>query len=414
MPPARHIKKENTSMGTRLVTAMLLVVLLAVFIGLPSAACAKDKIILGVPIAMSGPYAEAAIATVLRNYELWVEDVNAKGGVYVKELDKRLPVELIKYDDKSDPANCIKLAEKLMVEDKVDLFLAPWGTGYYLAVAPVANKHGYPIIASAAAVEQLRPAAHTLPYAFALHSTRDQAKALVDLLAELGVKKAAVIFPNESHGTGWVSMTVEPMVSKGIQVAVTQSYSRDTKDLTTILQAVKDANVDALLAFTYPRDTELVTEQAKSIGLNPKLLYLSIGGAYAEYRDKFGSETVEGIMALGAWNPKVPYPGAKEYFAGYVKRWGKEPDRYTSPASYAAGQILEQAIEKVGSLDRKKLRDCIASETFQTIIGPVKFEGIFNVLSCGEIGQWQKGEFEVVAAKDKRTAQPIYPKPLWK
>ena len=393
MPPARHIKKENTSMGTRLVTAMLLVVLLAVFVGLPSAACAKDKIILGVPIVLSGPYAEAAHSTVLSNYELWVQAVNAKGGIYVKDMNKRLPVELIRYDDKGDPANCIKLAEKLMAEDKVDLLLAPWGTAFYLAVAPVANKHGYPIIASAAAVDQLRPAAQTLPYAFALHSTKDQAKALLDLLVELGIKRAAVIFPNESFGTGWVSLMVEPLVSKGIQVAVTQSYPRDTKDLTTVLQAVKGADVDALLAFTYPRDTYLVTEQAKTVGLNPKLLYLSIGGAFPEYRDKFGSEKVEGIMALGAWNPKVPYPGAKEYFESYRQLWGKEPDGYASPATYAVGQLLEQAIEKVGSLDRKKLRDCLASETFQTIIGPVKFEGIFNVMSCGEIGQWQKGEF---------------------
>ncbi len=337
MPPARHIKKENTSMGTRLVTAMLLVVLLAVFIGLPSAACAKDKIILGVPIAMSGPYAEAAIATVLRNYELWVEDVNAKGGVYVKELDKRLPVELIKYDDKSDPANCIKLAEKLMVEDKVDLFLAPWGTGYYLAVAPVANKHGYPIIASAAAVEQLRPAAHTLPYAFALHSTRDQAKALVDLLAELGVKKAAVIFPNESHGTGWVSMTVEPMVSKGIQVAVTQSYSRDTKDLTTILQAVKDANVDALLAFTYPRDTELVTEQAKSIGLNPKLLYLSIGGAYAEYPRQVRFGNGGGHHGSGSLEPQSTLSGRQGILCGLRQALGKGTGSIYQPRELCCG-----------------------------------------------------------------------------
>ena len=303
----------------------------------------------------------------------------------------------MKQDDKSDPANCIKVAEKLMADDKVDLLLAPWGTAFYLAVVPVANKYGYPIIGSAAAADQLRSAAHILPYAFVLYSTKDQAKALVDLLLELGVKKVAVIFPNESFGASWASMTVEPLTSKGVQVAVTQSYPPDTKDLTKVLQEVKDADVDALLAFTYPSDTFIVTEQAKSMKLNPKLLYVCVGGAFPDYRDKFGSETVEGVMALGAWNPKVPYPDAKGYAERYRKRWGKESDGWASPASYAVGQILEQAIEKVGGLDRKKIRDCLASETFQTIIGPVKFEGMFSTMATGSIGQWQKGEFEVVA-----------------
>ncbi len=401
-------------MITRLVTVIFLSMAVAISFGWPSAGLAKDKITIGVPIALSGPYASPAQSTVLSNYDLWAEDVNAKGGIYIKELDKRLPVELIKQDDKSDPANCIKLAEKLMADDKVDLLLAPWGTAFYLAVAPVANKNGYPIIGSTTAVDQLRPAVPTLPYVFTLHSTRDQSKSLVDLLVELGIKKAAVIFPNEAFGTSWVSMTVEPLISKGIQVAVTQGYPPDTNDLTKVLQSVKDADVDALLAFTYPRDTFIVTEQAKNLKLNPKLLYLCIGGAFPDYRDKFGPETVEGVMALGAWNPKVPHPGAKEYAERYRERWGKETDGYASPATYAVGQIFEQAIESVGSLDRKKIRDCLAAETFRTIIGPVKFDGIFNVMSCGEIGQWQKGEFEVVAGKDKRTAQPMYPKPQWK
>ena len=115
----------------------------------------------------------------------------------------------------------------------------------------------------------------------------------------------------------WVSMTVEPMISKGIKVPVTQSYPGDTKDLTTVLQAVKDANVDALIAFTYPNDTVLITEQAKKLGLNPKLLYLSIGCASMGYPEKFGPEAVQGIMALGAWNPKVSFSGAKEFHERY-------------------------------------------------------------------------------------------------
>jgi branched-chain amino acid transport system substrate-binding protein len=76
-------------------------------------------------------------------------------------------------------------------------------------------------------------------------------------------------------------------------------------------------------------------------------------------------------------------------------------------------QVLEQAIEKAGTLDRKKIREVIASGTFPTVIGPVRYENQINVQSPGEVGQWQNGAFEIVAAKEKRTAKPIYPKPPW-
>ena len=67
-----------------------------------------------------------------------------------------------------------------------------------------------------------------------------------------------------------------------------------------------------------------------------------------------------------------------------------------------------------GSIDRPKIREIIATETFQTIIGPVKFVNGYNIHSPGDIGQWQKGEFEVVAPKEKRTAAPLFPKPAWR
>ena len=118
-------------------------------------------------------------------------------------------------------------------------------------------------------------------------------------------------------------------------------------------------------------------------------------------------------MGPGVWNPKLPFPGAKVYFGRHVKRWNTEPDRWGSAFAYASLQVLEQAVEMAGTLDRAKIRGVIAKEKFSTVVGPVKFEGGFNIYSPGEIGQWQKGEFEIVASKEKRTAAPIFPKPAW-
>jgi len=399
--------------NTKITRVCLILTVLFIVFSIP--AQAKDKILIGTAISLSGPYAPGAGMTQIPNYKMWVEEMNAKGGIFVKQYDKRLPVELIIYDDKSDIGTTVKLVEKLILEDKVDLLLPPWGTAMHFAVGPVANKYGYPLIGPTVSSEKLREIAPKIPYFFGiLNMPREQSAALVDLLAELGVKKVALIYVADGYGIEWTGQMSPALDQKGIEKAIVKSYPLGAKDLSPLLKTIKEADVDALLCMSYPNDTFLITKQTKELGLNPKLFYLGVGVAFPIYKQMFGGPAaVEGIMGAGAWNPRVPYPGAQEYYDRHVKRWDKEPDRWASAFAYASLQILEQAIEKVGSLDRKKLRDAIASETFPTIIGPVKFEGGFNVQAPGEIGQWQQGRFEVVAGKDKRTAAPIYPKPTW-
>lgn len=395
---------------------ILLILPLAVFLCIPSTSYSKDKIVFGAAIALSGPYSIGAGVTQIPNYKMWVEEINAKGGIFVKEYNKRLPVELKIYDDKSDIATCVKLYQKLMLEDKVDLLLGPWGTATYIAVASVTNRYGYPLIGPTVTSEKLREMIDKVPYFFAiLNQPREMAGSLVDLLAELGVRKTALIYIADGFGIEWTETTKPLLKSKGIDLAVLKSYPLGTQDLSPLIKNIRGANVDAMLCMSYPPDTLLITKQSRELGYNPKLLYLGAGVAYPMYKSYFGSvEAIEGVMGPGAWNPGVPFPGAKEYFDRHVKRWGKEPDRWASAFTWANLQIWEQAIEKVGSLDRKKLRDFIATETFSTVIGQVKFENGFNIQSPGEIGQWQKGEFEVVANKKKRTAKPLFPKPEWK
>ena len=390
------------------------IMLSALFIAFPGNAYSKDKILIGTAIALSGPFAGGAAMTQVPNYDLWVDDVNAKGGIYVKAYNKRLPVELIKYDTKSDVGTAVKLVQKLILEDKVDFLLPPWGTGTNLAVAPVFNKYKYPLIGPTVTSEKLREKALNFPYLFImLQMPREQGAAIVGLFKDLRIKRVALIYTAAAYGIEHTN-GIKPMLGEaGIKIDILKNFPMGTPDLMPLLKEIKAANVDALLGFTYPPNTFLITQQAKVIGLNPKVFYLSVGVAFPSYKGKFGAAMVEGVMGPGVWNPNVPYPGAKEYFDRHVKQMKKEPDRWASAFSYAGLQVLEQAIVKVGSLDREKIRDVLATGTFSTVVGPVKFDGMFNVQSPGEVGQWQNGEFEVVAAKEKRTANPIVPKPPW-
>ena len=408
------MKESASKLGVGVLFFMVLLMALVVFPGAADSQT-KDKIRIGNAISLTGPYAAGAITTQIQPYDLWVKEVNAKGGISVQEYGKRLPIEIIRYDDKSDIGNCVKLVEKLILDDKVDLVLPPWGTATNFAIAPVVTKYEYPVMGVTVDSMKIKEIAPTIPYFFVhLNQPPVKAAAIVPLLKELGVKTAAVIHHADLHGIEFAGYVTPQLSVNGINVTMYKTYPLGAKDLSPLLKQIKAAKPDALLAFTYPPETFLITQQAKTIGLNPKLFYMSIGTAFAPYRDAMGAKTVEGVMGTGAWNPKVPHPGAKEFWDRMVQAVGPgKVDWYGNAFVYSSCQVLEQAIEKAGTLDRKKIREVIASNTFPTVIGPVRYEGQINMQSPGEVGQWQNGQFEIVAAKEKRTAKPIYPKAPW-
>jgi branched-chain amino acid transport system substrate-binding protein len=413
-------RELRTSLGhfglVLMVTSMLLMVGWTTPTLVPTASAkAPDKIRFGNPIALSGIYAFGAKTTQIAPFDMWAKEVNAKGGIYLKKYGKRIPIEIIRYDDKGDTGTCVKLVEKLILDDKVDFLLGPWGTALYFAIAPIVTKYGYPVVGPTVDSNKLREMAHKIPYMFViLNQPPEKSIAMVDLAKELGVKTLVAAHHQDLHGIEYAGGVIPALAGGGVEVLMYKSFPLGSKDLSPLLKEMKAANPDAAFFFCYPDETILLTKQAIEVGFNPKLFYCTIGVAFSPYREAFGANVVEGVMGAGAWNPKVPYPGAKEFWKRMTAFSGPGgTDWYGNAWCYSTVQIMEQAIERAGEIDRKKVRDIIASETFDTVIGPVRFENQFNVQSPGEVGQWQKGEFEVVAAKEKRTAEPIYPKPPW-
>jgi len=119
---------------------------------------------IGYAISRTGSFAPGAQATQEPSYILWAEQVNAAGGINVKGQKRK--VELISYDDRSEVETIVRTFEKLMVTDKVDLILPPWGSTANFAVAPLANRHGYPVLAPTALSMKLVDM--KLPYFFSM------------------------------------------------------------------------------------------------------------------------------------------------------------------------------------------------------------------------------------------------------
>jgi branched-chain amino acid transport system substrate-binding protein len=368
---------------------------------------AQQPVRIGYAIARTGPWAAGAQITQEPNYIMWAEQLNASGGLNVKGVKRK--IELIGSDDRSETETVVRTYEKLMGSDKVDLILPPWSTGANFAVMPLAQKYGYPMLAPTATGRKLLGMKN--PYFFALLQQPDR---MMDSLAEYMVarsaKTAAVLYVDELFGLEQLDGLEKSLKDKGIQIIEKKSYPLGVKDLQPALNDVKAKNPDAFIALSYPPDTFLITGQSRAIGFNPKLFYLAVGTAFPVYRDKFG-KVAEGVMGLGTWNPRTS-PAAKAYFDAHVKRFQKEPDRWASAHAWAGLQILQAAVEKAG-LDRKALRDYIANNEFDTIIGKIRFKNGENVTTPGVVSQWQGGEFEVVWPPDRSTSPALYPKPAW-
>lgn len=363
----------------------------------------------GYAIARTGPWTTGAQVSQEPNYLLWAEQQNAAGGLNVKGTKR--PIELISSDDQSNTETCVRTYEKLMGSDKVDLILPPWGSNANFAVAPLANRFGYPFLAPTALSRRLIEM--KLPYFFLmLQQPKPMMDALVDMLKANGAKSAAVIYVDDLFGLENYAALKVALAGTGISLVEDKSYPLGVKDLSPVLRSMKDKNPDAFIGLTYPPDTILASRQSKEIGFNPKYFYASVGTAFQLYRNVMQAGA-EGVLGMGSWNGKTS-AGAKAYFDAHVKKFGaaKEPDRWASGATWASLEILTAAVAKAG-LDRKAIRDYVAGNEHSTIIGKIKFAGSENVGTPGIVSQWQKGEFEVVWPKANATAPLVAQKPAW-
>lgn len=374
----------------------------------------KDKIRIGFSISLTGIYAPAAEGQ-MQAYQLWLEDVNRRGGIFVKELNKRLPVEFIYYDDASSTDTAVRVYEKLITSDKVDLLLGPYGTTNHFAIVATIEKHKAPVVGSTASSIKIRDLGAKYIW-FPTSCIPDrQMEALVGLLSSLkkDIKTISIIYLQELYPRENLQFLEPKLKDAGFEVILKKDYPMGVKDLVPLLSEAKGKQPDGAIFLCYAADSFVITAQAKEVGFNPKFMFGLVGPAAVAFGPKFGPDT-EGITTMGHWSPKGKWPGAKDFFDRYLAKWKKKPDYLNSALGYMAGQILEQAVEKAGTLNWEKLREIISTQEFITINGSVSFKGNENRKTPSMILQWQKGELEIVWPPETATAKILFPKPSWK
>jgi len=384
---------------------------LAAAVGFGSGADAQDapkSIRIGYAISLSGVGAPGAGLTTLPNYRLWVKEINDAGGILLKKYNKKVPIEVTEYDDTSKNEDLVRLTEKLMAVDKVDLVLTPWSTGSNFAVAPTYAKYGYPQVTGTAGSDKMEEMVAKFPTLFFfLAKNADQSKALVDVMAAAKKDgkindKVALLIVQVPFGQEYLASLKPALAAAGFNIAYEAVYPFPPKDLSTQINAAKASGSDSFIALSYPPDTVMITEQSLAAGFKPKIQFVGVGGAFPTYKAKF-ADKIEGIFSLGGWDPSGP--GMQDWFKRHTAfTGGKEPDRWASAATYAGLQALQQAIERVGEIDRAKILAELKTGTFKTIAGELKLTGNRDA-QAWLIGQWQGGEYYAVAPASRGGAK---------
>jgi branched-chain amino acid transport system substrate-binding protein len=391
-----------------------LAVMLLVGLVMGGTALAADTVKFGLVTHKTGPLVAASKVTGFPAAKLWVAKVNERGGLKVDGTRKK--IELIVYDDKTNPGEHIKAVQRLATRDKVDFMVAPMGTGFNLAAAPIYAKYNYPLLAVSAVTDKMAELSKRYPSMFfTLGTTTSFVEGALNTLEKLrkdGVigSRVAMVNVADAFGIELADAARPRFKAAEFEITYDKSYPLGTPDLSPVIKAAKATRPDAFVAWSYPPDSFALTQQAIVEKFDVKVYYTATATAYPAFLKTFGSK-IEGNLGMGGINPDSDQMAS--YIKDHKKVTGQPPDNFASPMHYAALQILERAIEAVGTIDQAKTVEYIKKNSHDTILGKIKFNQHNSNEKYWTVGQWQKGVFRAVADEKRGDSVPVVPKKGW-
>jgi branched-chain amino acid transport system substrate-binding protein len=345
--------------------------------------------------AKTGPLAPGAAISHFPPFKLWAHEVNERGGLKLKDGPRK--IEIIEYDDHTQPPECIKAVERAATVDKADWISGMYATGFNLAVAPTFAKYGYPLFAVACVTDQAPALIKKYPGFFLFNtSTTEYAKGAIDVLKKLKDggqigNKVAVCNVADDFGIELAHAGRSLFKEAGFEIVFDKSYPLGTQDMSPVVKGAKATNPDAFVAWSYPPDTFGLAEQAKVEALNVKAYYSAVGTEFAGFSQRYGA-AAENILGAGGAGDS---PEIRAFFQRHKEVTGLDADYWSSLRSYETLQVLTQSIEAVGSMDRDAIADHVRKNSFKTVDGEISLPGQI-MDKAYTVGQWQSGYFHGV------------------
>jgi branched-chain amino acid transport system substrate-binding protein len=368
---------------------------------------AVEPIKVGIATSLSGKYEKFGTEQ-YRGVKMWVDDINERGALLGR------PVELITYDNQSDREICVWLYEKLITEDKVDLLIGPYSSGMTVAVRPVVEKYNFPMMVEGTAPSIWERGVKNM---FGIFTPSEKSmETVLSMAAGKDLKRVALAYASTDFPQGVAQGVRKEVVKRSMQLVLDEEYNKDYKasaEFLPLVTRMKEANPDVVIVASYLLDAIAFTRQAKSAGLEPKMLVFTTGPALIKFGDALGPDT-EGIISTVQWMRSQRMPGSFDFSFRYKQKYGVNAD-YNAAGGYAAGQIIEAAVRLAGSVDKDKVREQLKTMTFRSLIGHFRVdENGRQVGKPNYIIQWQEGRRRLIFPENLARFELVYPFLPWK
>jgi branched-chain amino acid transport system substrate-binding protein len=393
--------------GLIFLSVLLISVLVAVGCAGPTPTAAPDKIVIGAIVSLTGYDAQTGQPS-KDGYQLGVDMVNAGGGVMVKEYGKKIPLELVVLDMESDPEKAVSRAEALNSQYKASVAV---GTTTVFAASDIFEKNKMPAVTMLMNIAGIYQ--RGFKYYFGMGKINsDTSKAFFDLFDSLKDQrptKYAFIQEQAEWTNEFFGMAAEEAKARGLTVVSQGKYAMMTPDMSPLIREAKDKSAEVILSLPIPPDGITMLKQMKEMDYNPKAIIMM--RAMDDPSWPTLGDIADYTIGSADWHYAINYPGVKELNDKVKATTGENAAFGVGPA-YATIQVIADAIERAGTLDRTKIRDAIAATDLMTVIGPVKFNPNGSRMNpTPTVTQLQKGSIELIWPDDLKTKPMVYPRP---
>jgi len=371
---------------------------------------------IGTSLSFSGDFSADGMAF-QQGYQLWVNDVNKAGGL----LGRQVQLDIV--NDNSSPDQVQTNYTTLITVHKDDLVFGPFSTLLTKPASVVASRYGYAFVEGAGG----GPSVFTRGLNNVFDVSLPVANNLVAFANYIQTLPASQRPTSVAYATEDDPFT-QPQVDtakalfeqQGIKTASYQVYPAETTDYNPIADKIIASGAKVVVVGTLLPDVSAFIKRFKQQHFNPQALIATAGPDQGDQFTKAigGTKAAEAIMVPnGGWFAQATTPGNAQMVQEYIAKYGGTAASISSDVAegYAVGQVIQQAVTKVGSLDNKKLiAELHSGATYTTVQGPVKFDNTGqNTAATAYLFQWQNGSLVPVYPTNVASAQPEYPRPNW-